>query len=300
MWTFELVWTLGGCSRWVTWSVRHGTIVFVGRKDTQVRVQSHRFEHTEIEVRLASVLPPGSKFYVGKVENHHSSLNQDPLFVFVSTSMKVSAGKHTKICWDRVESALERVPEVRANLTKVPLKPMIPFLYVPMSSIVPLTASPKTNRKVLRLLVEHLNFSEVQRLRKPDKSEDETKSLSHNELTLREPWALVLDQKPETIGSDDNFIQLGGDSVTSIRLISAAAGSLTPTVIVSTPVLSEKARKASIPDGLGHQERVRPFALLEGRSEIFRTSAGATCRLPVGAGEALFGRGKWLALTDPG
>jgi len=259
-----------------------GNMIFVGRKDTQVKVQGQRFELTEIEARLASVLPVGSRFCVDKVEKPQFP-NHSSLVAFVSTSTRVSDGEQTEICWDCVQPTLEKVSEIQVDLEKVLPTPMVPSIYVPVCFI-PLTTSHKTDRQALRRLVEQLTFGEVQKLRKLDKSEGQTRTLSSGELILRELWALVLNINPEAIGPDDNFIQLGGDSVTSIRLISAARNreiTLTSAMVLSTPVLSDQARKASISNAVGHLESIQPFDLLEGRSEELRATAAAICRLPV-------------------
>lgn len=259
-----------------------GNIIFVGRKDTQVKIQGQRFELTEIEARLAQVLPSGFKFCVDKVETFGSQ-NQGSLVAFVSFSMKVSDGEHTAICWDQVEATLKKVPEIRANLAKVLPMPMIPTQYIPVAFI-PLGISHKIDRKALRQLVNHLSFDEVRKLQNPDASRGETRPLTFSELILRELWALVLNIDIESIGPDDNFIQLGGDSVTSIRVISAARSqgiTLTSAIILSTPVLSEQAQKASYSDVVGLQEGTKSFELLEGRSGELRATAAAICRLPV-------------------
>ncbi|KAI3320740.1 amino acid adenylation [Xylariaceae sp. AK1471] len=260
-----------------------GDIIFVGRKDTQVKMHGQRFELTEIEARLAPILPPGTKFCVDKAESSVSP-NQGSLVAFVSTSMKVSGGEQTEICFDEAENILKWVPKIRSNLANVLPMAMIPSLYVPVTFI-PLTTSHKTNREALRRLVEHLSFHELQMLQTPVQSGGEIRSLSSSELILRELWALTLNRPPETIGPDDNFIQLGGDSVTSIRLVSAARNrgiTLTSAMILSTPVLSDQASKAPIHDLSGHPTIIQPFELLEGRSEELRATAAATCGLSAG------------------
>ncbi|CAJ2511765.1 Uu.00g073900.m01.CDS01 [Anthostomella pinea] len=258
-----------------------GNIVFVGRKDTQVKVQGQRFELTEIEARLAPILPPGSKVCVDKVESP-ASPSQAFLVAFVSTSMKLSDDEQSEICWRHVEETREQVPEIMASLAKVLHAPMIPSVYVPVTFI-PLTTSHKTDRKSLRGLVERLSFNDLEKLRKPNETGGETRTLSSSELTLRELWALVLNRRPETIGPDDNFIQLGGDSVTSIKLISVARNqgiTLTSATVLSTPVLSEQAQKLSMSNGSGQQKSIQPFGLLEGRADELRGTAVAICRLP--------------------
>ncbi|KAL6851309.1 putative NRPS-like protein biosynthetic cluster [Amphichorda felina] len=255
-----------------------GNIVFVGRKDTQVKVQGQRFEVTEIEATLSPLLGSGSKLCVDKVE----SLNS--LVAFVSTSMRVSSkDNHADISWDQVKPTLEKIPKIRASLERILPMAMIPSLFIPVTFI-PLTTSYKTDRKTLRGLVQDMGSSEVQKLQKLDTSVDKTEPISSSQLALRDLWALVLDRKSETIALDDNFIQLGGNSVTSIRLISAARSrgiTLTSSMIFSNPALREQAQKASFSYAEGYQGSIPPFVLLEGRSTELCALAAAVCGLPI-------------------
>ncbi|KAL7797390.1 hypothetical protein V8C37DRAFT_370947 [Trichoderma ceciliae] len=259
-----------------------GDIIFVGRKDTQIKVQGQRFELTEIEARLAPALPVGSKFCVDKAESPHFH-NGGAIVAFLSDSVKVLGDEHPEICWSQVETAMETSLGINKNLETVLPKPMIPSLYVPVSFI-PLTTSHKTNRTVLRELVGLLSSGEMQKLRKPDTSKSASRVLSAEESTLRDLWASALNIEPESISPDDHFIQLGGDSVISIKLIAAARSrgiTLTSAAVLSNPVLSEQARLAFSSGVEKREEKIQPFGLLEGRSHELRATAAAICRLPL-------------------
>ncbi|KUI67513.1 Nonribosomal peptide synthetase 4 [Cytospora mali] len=259
-----------------------GNLIFIGRKDTQVKVQGMRFELTEIEARLSLVLPPGSNFCVEKVDVP-SSPNQATLATFISPSIKVWDGDVPEVCWDHVKDVLSKVPEIMDGIAKVLPAPMIPSIYIPITFI-PLTSSHKKDRKRLRQLFRDLDLKEVQRLKRSGNSQESTRLLSANGLTMRELWAGVLNREEESIGPGDNFIHLGGDSVTSIRLVSAARKRgihLTSSMILSTPVLSDLAKKVLADDAPSKYENIEPFALLEGRSGELRATAAAICRVGI-------------------
>ncbi|KAK4074024.1 hypothetical protein Trihar35433_3498 [Trichoderma harzianum] len=257
-----------------------GDIIFVGRKDTQIKMQGQRFELAEIEARLAQTLPIGSKSCVNKVENPNFH-NGGVIMAFLTDTVKVSDDK-PEVKWNQVETTLERSLEIMANLGTVLPKPMIPSLYVPVSFI-PLTTSHKTNRAALRELITYLGPIEIQKLRKPDMTKGESRALSAEESTLRELWAFALNLIPESIGPDDHFIQLGGDSVTSIKLIAAARSrgiTLTSATVLSNPVLSDQARLAFSSAAGESDENIPPFGLLGVRSKELRVIAAALCGLP--------------------
>lgn len=277
-----------------------GNLVFVGRKDTQIKMQGQRFEISEIESRLASALPAGVKCCVEKVES------KSCLVAFVSTSMETASAvsSHTAsasaVCWEKVDDTLRLSLAVRDELSRCLPAPMIPSLYIPVTTI-PLTSSHKIDRKVLRQLVEDLSADEISVLRRREQKQTEADSdingtLTANESTLRDLWALVLDINKDTIQPGDSFIQLGGDSVACIRLISAARGRgilLTSAVVLGTPILREQAQKmhtsvASDKDKSNGQYP-QPFSLLdpEQTNEI-RATAGFLCKVAVEDIEDIF------------
>ncbi|PTB77324.1 amino acid adenylation [Trichoderma longibrachiatum ATCC 18648] len=259
-----------------------GGIIFVGRKDTQIKMQGQRFELAEIEARLSQALPVESSFCVDKAESPYLH-NGGAIVAFLSDSVKVSGDERPEILWDQVEATLERSLQIISKLEKVLPKPMIPSLYVPVSFI-PLTTSHKTNRNDLRHLIAALTSEELQRLRRLNRSRRESRALTAEESTMRELWAFALNMAPESIRPDDNFIQLGGDSVTSIKLIAAARSrgiSLTSATVLSNPVLSEQARLAFSLAAAKHDEYIQPFGLLGDRAQELRATAAAMCRLSV-------------------
>ncbi|KAL7905583.1 hypothetical protein GGI35DRAFT_488252 [Trichoderma velutinum] len=258
-----------------------GDIVFVGRKDTQIKMQGQRFELAEIEARLTQTLPIGSKSCVDKAENPHFH-NGGVIVAFLSDTVKESSDK-PEINWNQAETTLESSFEIMANLGTVLPKPMIPSLYVPVSFI-PLTTSHKTNRAALRELIASLGSIEIQKLRKRDVSKGEFRAPSAEESILRELWAFALNLNPESIRPDDHFIQLGGDSVTSIKLIAAARSrgiTLTSATVLSNPILSDQARLAFSSAAGESEEDIPPFGLLEGRSHELRATAAAICKVPI-------------------
>ncbi|KAF2135672.1 uncharacterized protein K452DRAFT_260320 [Aplosporella prunicola CBS 121167] len=239
-----------------------GNIIYEGRKDTQIKIRGIRFELTEIEANLSRVLSPDSKICVEMVE----IASQPRLAVFFGTEVRTSGPYISPaVCWHKVENVLAQAPRIRENLAKVLPASAIPSLYIPIAFI-PLTSATKVDRRKLREILEDLTISEVQMLQSSAKSRQATRPWSAGESTMRELWALVLNREPESIRQYDNFIQLGGDSITSIRLVSAARErglALTSSLILSTPVLSDLAEKA-VPES--EPESIEPFMLVPGVS----------------------------------
>jgi amino acid adenylation domain-containing protein len=259
-----------------------GDIVFVGRKDTQAKVHGQRLELTEIEARLAPALVAGWRSCIEKAESPHFS-DGGAIVVFLSETMQMPGQANPEICWNQVETTLEMAVGVQAHLETVLPKAMVPSLYVPITFI-PLTTSHKTNRLMLRQLIQPLASNELQRLRKVDNTAANYRELSAEELALRELWATVLNMEPKAIGPDDNFIQLGGDSVASIKLMAIARSrgiTLTSALILSNPVLCVQARLAIHSGEANPEQDIKPFELLGVRSKELRETAAALCKLPI-------------------
>jgi aryl carrier-like protein len=98
---------------------------------------------------------------------------------------------------------------------------MVPIAYIPVHEM-PLSPTGKTDRRRLR---ERLALSPIQDLTTPHSSSiEKRKPLTPKEKSLQMIWASVLDMDSELIGLDDNFIQLGGDSISAMRLVRQARG----------------------------------------------------------------------------
>ena len=84
------------------------------------------------------------------------------------------------------------------------------------------------------------------------------------EARMHKLWMQVLNLPAESIGRDDSFLRLGGDSITAIQLVASAreAGiSFTVKDIFDDPQLSAVAFKAIEADDI-QQREMEPFSML--------------------------------------
>ncbi|KAL7941558.1 non-ribosomal peptide synthetase [Trichoderma barbatum] len=85
------------------------------------------------------------------------------------------------------------------------------------------------------------------------------------ELVLREFWARVLNLEPHDIGTRDNFLILGGDSINAIELVALAEQygiGLTVTTIVGNPELQKMAAMAVLDQANDDMYNAEPLSLL--------------------------------------
>ncbi|TLS31578.1 hypothetical protein PpBr36_03900 [Pyricularia pennisetigena] len=244
-----------------------GTFSFVSRKDTQIKLNGQRVELGEIE----AVLLKTSKLTQVCVEafSPQSSSNRKMLVAFVQLERR-SGDEMTETAdsaFELVEmtsSIREKLVGIKKNATDHLPEHMVPSLFVPVYSL-PVTPSGKIERKALRELAS--SFSQQQTfiyaLRAAAASAaasaaaavDGPVTDSAVAEVLVELWADVLqiDLQSHAIGGEDSFLELGGDSIAAMQLVSrakAAGLELSVRGIMKTPTLANMVLSAKVTPGV--------------------------------------------------
>lgn len=183
-----------------------GDIEYLGRIDHQVKIRGFRIELGEIE----------------------AVLNSNPM---VKESVVVAADdeKGMKRLVAYVVWEAEADPNWRAFLKTKLTEYMIPSLLVSLPAI-PLSANGKVDRK--QLPAPALDVTEV--------VENYVKPRTENEAYLVKIWCEML--KLNQIGIEDDFFNLGGDSISAIQMIAKLKGDgyrLEPKVIFTNKTISK-------------------------------------------------------------
>jgi aryl carrier-like protein len=194
-----------------------GSIIYLGRRDTQVKIRGLRVELGEIEEVLKAASNAVANAAVVKVDIGHEAL-----VAFLQCRSDVPRPDIVGVRDDNVGPLLASLRH--AIYQKLPTY-MAPATYVVLNQF-PLTSSGKLDRNAL-----HAYFlSHEKELREIDldneagigalDSSAAPKTDLH--LAIRSLWAAILHLSPGSLGIDDNFYELGGDSISAIRLASAA------------------------------------------------------------------------------
>jgi amino acid adenylation domain-containing protein len=181
----------------------------------------------------------GQRIELGEIE-HHMKLNLPADTQSAVELVKFTDSKATKalvgfLCLSNeaadtdknVSSAigemLESVRTVAKNM-EVALANSLPAYYVPSMFIpvtsMPMTTSGKLDRKVLRLLAQAVPEEKLQDYRLAGKSG--RAPFGHAEVTLARMWEVVLRLSEDSIGAEDSFFRLGGDSIGAMKLVTAS------------------------------------------------------------------------------
>ncbi|EAS31819.2 amino acid adenylation domain-containing protein [Coccidioides immitis RS] len=260
-----------------------GTLVYLGRKDTQVKLRGQRIELGEIE-HFARDIFPGAAVAVemGKLYHGRPAL---VLFVewepFKDGTIQGSDDGSLPFC--KPNHLFEiNIPKVKARLDGAFPRYMVPELLIPLRAM-PLSQTTKVDRKSLRSMISKLTKNDLQAYRL---TSNHSGRLGMEFIRL---IAHVLALSPDEILEDDDFFHLGGDSISAIKLAKETQKipglMLTVTDIFQTPVISQLCQKAqkeriasptaSIPVG------VLRFSLVDSaNAESLKQLAADQCGVP--------------------
>lgn len=237
-----------------------GTLIFCGRKDSQVKIRGQRVELNEVEHHARQHLPHNGEDVRIVAEIIVPKCSDNALLVmFICLSgfdMEVGTGEKLKT---EVSVLAESLQE---QLSKKIPSYMVPSAFIPVPTT-PMTGTGKTDRKALREIASKLTLEELTAMQ-PQRQRSYREPRSTSEKRLQALWSEVLGIDASSISADDSFLRIGGDSIQAMRLVAAAREqglALTVTDIFEQPELSDLAQLMK-----GQSEMitadVAPFSLL--------------------------------------
>ncbi|KAF2475447.1 acetyl-CoA synthetase-like protein [Lindgomyces ingoldianus] len=255
-----------------------GSINFIGRKDTQIKLNGQRIELGEIEFQVKSKLPEGIQSAVELVAPA-SRNSSKALAIFFSLE-----GNRQRGYTDGIQPVSFELPAadelllpmsddsrdlckmLENSLASVLPSYMIPSIFLPIAKM-PWSTSSKLDRARLRNLVQNLSKDALAPYRLTN-SAYKKKPRTELERKLQKLVSSVLNLPVASVGIDDNFIRLGGDSIAAMQLASAAqADNIDISVIdiFKHPKLSDLAAGCKLAKkGADTTLRIEPFQLLKG------------------------------------
>ncbi|QUH28821.1 non-ribosomal peptide synthetase [Vallitalea guaymasensis] len=180
----EKMYKTGDLARWM----HDGNMEFLGRKDHQVKIRGYRIEIGEIEYQLLQ----------------HESIKET--LVLAKRDESKSDSKNKYLCAYIVADKEMTVAELRQYLSDLLPAYMIPSYFIQIDGM-PLTSNGKIDRKALPLPGESINTGEVYK-EPTNETQEKLVSIWRNVLGINK------------IGINDNFFNIGGDSLNAVRIIS--------------------------------------------------------------------------------
>ena len=241
----ERMYRTGDLVRWNT----DGSLSFVARKDTQIKLNGQRIELGEIEHHVKEHLPEDSQSAVELVSPMSRVATKAlAVFFYLPNTPQATNDNEEILSEDEILLPMSKIARrvaknLDSSLAGVLPTYMIPSFYVPVVRM-PWTSSGKLDRNRLRSIVATLPKESTAPYRLASNESKSTPSAPSTEMEkkLQKLWENVMNAGKPAI--EDSFFRLGGDSVTAMKLVGAArleGISLTVIDIFRNPKLSDMA-----------------------------------------------------------
>ncbi|KAK1914116.1 hypothetical protein P3342_007362 [Pyrenophora teres f. teres] len=279
-----------------------GSIELIGRKDNQVKLRGQRIEVEEIEHQARLAEADVAEIAVELIQPKDGEDGMLACFIVVEDSASNEdelSGKRT-----RLDTRTQRtIGKIQDRLERFLPQYMVPAVFIPILTL-PVTWSKKIDRKRLREVGSTFSGRELAELQATTQGLKRQPS-TENEKALQQLWAGVLAIDADSIGLDDSFFRLGGDSIAAMKLVGEARRAgihLTVADLFRNPKLdqltaaaiaSAHASPASIPQvehaGRCAVVRARPAVVLGGTAswpDLVSDAAGSAHQRPAGPSSA--------------
>ncbi|KAG5996166.1 NRPS protein [Claviceps spartinae] len=247
-----------------------GNLIFIGRKDDQVKINGQRLELDDVEFNVSSSITTFERVHVVADLVKPKDSERRLLTAFLSV--------------DKASATLDEIVDglTEKIAVKVPAY-MVPSAYILLQNM-PMTPSGKADRRALRSIAEKLTQVELTAHGLAQAKRVAPKTAK--EVHLQELWSAALGIPQNHIGSNSSFFSIGGDSIGAMKLAALARDrglSLTVTDVFRHPCLTDLAR-VSCNALEKNQQSVSPFSLLSGTLNISdaRARAAQICNVSVG------------------
>jgi amino acid adenylation domain-containing protein/non-ribosomal peptide synthase protein (TIGR01720 family) len=226
-------------------------MIFLGRKDTQVKVNGQRLELDEIEhhlsadgaVQHALVVLPKSGCCAKRLVAVLSL--QELATSGVTNGLKI-------VSWDAASLILPKVQErLRNHLPTY----MIPSKWVVLRRL-PLLPSGKLDRRQLIGFVEDMSAELHAEISVAEDNAKTSLASSDRERQLQLIWGHVLNINPQRVALNQSFLHLGGDSMSAMQVMAKCRSEgmgVTVQDIIRSKSISDLASRVSLPEQITYK-----------------------------------------------
>ncbi|KAI9146784.1 peptide synthetase [Paramyrothecium foliicola] len=234
-----------------------GSLVYIGRKDNQIKIHGQRVELGEVESHILQAIPEAQQV-IAEVLTHKDG--DQALVAFIRLPEKEMIQSPVSFS----SGLLKPLPEASAlqsKLFQIAPRYMVPTAFFACPAF-PQTISGKVDRKTLRVTVAEIKPAESTKI---SCANGTLRPISSSERKLQQTWADLLKIEKSKISIEDNFFHLGGDSVLAIKLAGLARKQgikLSVADIFRHPTLAELAAKSPLKAAKSEDDFIAPFSLI--------------------------------------
>ncbi|KAH8597089.1 hypothetical protein B0O99DRAFT_685008 [Bisporella sp. PMI_857] len=248
-----------------------GALVYIGRKDAQVKIRGNLIAPEEVEFHIRQCLENRKDIQV--IVDSILPENTDNLILaaFISPTTQEEVNTITSRLGERLAKTLPRYS--------------IPSYYIPITSI---PRGPTGKRDRARLQQIGATYTPPRQMTGTSTWREPSTSA---ERALRELWARSFGIEAEKISANDSFLR-AGDSIQAMRLAGLARQQgllLTVADIFQSPILGDMAKLLKNQDAT-IETTIEPFSLLKSEVDVDRARqyAASLCDVNVGTIEDIF------------
>ncbi|TDZ53020.1 Nonribosomal peptide synthase chyA [Colletotrichum trifolii] len=212
-----------------------GTLLFLGRKDDQIKLHGQRLEVEEVEQAITSLCSSIRKVAVDCIKMTENGGGKRAFLVaFVAPQEfedwgQVGQEGGLKVIQDPNDNFYTTIESLYTSLQDTLPSYMLPSYFLPLSNI-PLSLSGKVNRKLLReestaLLGSQHHRDKYQlrtRTARGQAADEEQVPLTEHETQILQIIAQVLHLDAHQVPINGNFFGIGGDSISAMRVAALA------------------------------------------------------------------------------
>ena len=199
-----------------------GTISFMARKDTQIKVRGQRLEVTDVEHHLTSsrhvqhtaISVPKSGYYKGQVVAAVEFASLDTL----ESELHPQALRITQEIPS--EELFEYITETESFLEGRIPSYGVPSIWIPVQHL-PWTTSGKIDRRAVEQWISNIDEVTVDLITRLTMRKTVMPVQTDVERELRRVWSNVLNVAIDKIGRNSSFVRLGGDSINAIQVVAS-------------------------------------------------------------------------------
>lgn len=234
------------------------SLLYAGRKGTQAKLRGQRLELEEVETHCRGYFPEAIELVADVTSNDDNSF-----LVLVVVIRPTSEGfKNHKFLLPPTDDFVDLAQAAKEGLKRTLPTFMVPTIILPFDEL-PTNSSGKMDRQQLRRCITSLSSHELRKYQPLAQSKSSPVLLSGIEGVLQGIWAKELHIARESVGPDDNFFILGGNSISAMRVVSKARSQnllLVASDLLSYPSLSALAKHATPTKAIAFD--TTPFSLL--------------------------------------
>ncbi|KAF9766999.1 Beauvericin nonribosomal cyclodepsipeptide synthetase bea1 [Fusarium sp. DS 682] len=189
-----------------------GTVVCLGRMDSQVKIRGQRVELGAVETYLRQQMPDNMSIVVEAVKPSDSPIST----VLVAFLIASEEGKATDDPYILEQSAAKTI---NVKLEKVLSRHSIPSCYISMGHL-PRTATGKVDRRKLRTVGKDVLAKQIEGT--ASRPSQLAPSATTTAGKLEEIWLQCLNLESGATNIGATFFELGGHSITAIKMVNMA------------------------------------------------------------------------------